>query len=137
MIRKIPRLVRLQAKFALTSSVATAVDYGLYLLFVERLAWKPVPANIASFSIAVLVNFTLQRYFVFRLQRRLPYAFLGAMLVSAGGLLLSTGLVWSLSRVPFLEPRQYLVKGLATGVVFFYNFFFKRFAFEKRFLSAD
>ncbi len=134
---KLKKLIAMKARFAATSLAATGLDYVLYLLLVERFGVRPVPANLATYSLAVLVNFALQRLFVFRLERPLPHAFAGAMLVSGGGLLLSSGLIWGFNRFPFLAARQYLVKLLVTGLMFFYNFYFKRLAFEKRFMPLD
>jgi putative flippase GtrA len=129
-------LLLLQVKFAASGLAATALDYVLYLVLVGRF-FPPVAANVTSYSIAVIVNFLLQKKFVFTLRRKAPQAFAGAMLVSVGGLLLSTGIVYALSQFAFFYQRQYLTKLAATGIVFFYNFFLKRFVFEGRFLGND
>ncbi|RMF24866.1 MAG: GtrA family protein [Bacteroidetes bacterium] len=125
-----------KARFAATSSVATAVDYGLYVLLVYTVL-PPVWSNVVSFSVAVGVNFWLQKRFVFTLRRRLSRAFLLAMAVSAGGLALSTGLIWGFGQHPFLAAHQYLNKLLVTGIVFFYNFYLKRYAFERRLFAPS
>lgn len=116
----------------MTSAVATAVDYGLYLLLVDRV-FEPVVANTISFSIAVVINFVLQKAVVFSVKRSAKRIFLLAILVSVGGLILSNGIILALSSQPFFAERQYLTKLITTGVVFFYNFYLKRYAFEKRF----
>lgn len=131
--QKIKTLFFLKLKFAMTSVVATAIDYGLYLLLVYTL-FEPVISNIISFSIAVIFNFILQKKFVFSLQRKLNTAFKIAMAVSAGGLMISTTLIYFLVKIEFFEVYQYITKLCATGVVFFYNFYLKRYAFEKRFI---
>ncbi|MBR9922941.1 MAG: GtrA family protein [Bacteroidetes bacterium] len=120
----------------MTSAVATAFDYCLYLILVDRF-FPPVTANIISFSSAVLLNFYLQKRFVFQLRRKQGAAFGLAILVSMGGLLLSTGIIAGLNTWDFFRDKQYLTKFVATGIVFFYNFYLKRFAFEKRFISND
>ncbi|GJM34708.1 MAG: hypothetical protein DHS20C18_37090 [Saprospiraceae bacterium] len=120
----------------MTSSVATAVDYVLYLVLVRN--WlAPVPANVISYSVGMVINFLLQKRFVFTLQRSVSKAFGLAILVSLGGMVLSTGIIYLLSRVDFFVDRQYLAKLSATGIVFFYNFYLKRFVFEKRFITSD
>lgn len=128
---KTKQLVRLQARFALSGALATAVDYVGYLLLVDRVL-PPVSANVVSYSCAVGINFLMQRYFVFRLQRSAPLAFGMALLVSLGGLLLSTGIIYGLNHLDFFRDHQFITKLIATGVVFFYNFFGKRYVFEKR-----
>ncbi|MCB0703891.1 MAG: GtrA family protein [Saprospiraceae bacterium] len=134
--QKLQELFKLKLRFAMTSAVATAVDYGLFMLLVDRF-FQPAIANVISFSSAVLLNFYLQKRFVFVLRRESRAAFWLAILVSLGGLLLSTGIITGLNTGTFFRERQYLTKFVATGIVFFYNFYLKRFAFEKRFLSND
>jgi putative flippase GtrA len=129
-------LLRLKLRFAMTSVVATAVDYTLYLILVDRV-FEPVVANVVSFSTAVLVNFTLQKRFVFALRRKTWVVFVLAILVSIGGLILSTGIIAGLNQSAFFRGRQYLTKLVATGIVFFYNFYLKRFAFEKTFIKPQ
>jgi putative flippase GtrA len=125
------RLFLLQVRFAASGIVATAVDYGLYLFLVNRIL-APVPANIVSYSIAVVVNFMLQRRFVFELKRPGYLVFLLSLAVSAGGLAISSAIIHLLSGIAFFNARQYITKLIATGIVFFYNFFSKLFVFEKK-----
>ncbi|MBK6949255.1 MAG: GtrA family protein [Haliscomenobacter sp.] len=134
--QKLLKLFFLQVRFAVSGLVATSVDYGLYLLLVHRVL-APVPANVVSYSIAVVVNYILQRRFVFQLQRPGYQAFLLSILVSMGGLGISSGIIFLLSNQPFFNERQYITKLLATGIVFFYNFFLKRFVFEKKMFNVD
>lgn len=135
-LEKVYKLFRLKAKFAMTSAIATGVDYGLYVALVDRV-FSPVLSNIISYSCGMIINFLLQKRFVFSLQRSLGAAFLGAVIVSLGGMLISTGIVFGLSKITFFSEHQYITKLIATGLVFFYNFYFKRFVFEKRFFSVD
>jgi len=133
---KIYKLFLLKAKFAMTSGVATLVDYGLYMLLI----WsdlRPVVANVISYSVGMIINFLLQKRFIFTLQRKVSTVFLIAISVSIGGLLLSTGLIYALNLYPFFAEYQAVTKLLVTGVVFFYNFYLKRYAFEKRFFEVD
>lgn len=135
-IGQLKKLFLLKARFALTSSVATAVDYGLYLALVYTVL-KPVPSNLISASCGMLINFMLQKKFVFHLQRKVHTAFLMSMAVSVGGIGLSTGIIYALNHLPFFQEHQYITKLLTTGTVFFYNFYLKRYVFEKRFFHMD
>ncbi len=130
------KLFLMKAKFAASGLVATSVDYFGYLLLVGRF-FTPVTSNLISYSVAVVVNFLMQKRFVFKQQRSNTQAFLGSILVSLGGLLLSTGLIYGLNEISFFAEQQYITKLLATGLVFFYNFYFKRFVFEGRFFTVD
>lgn len=119
-------------KFALSGALATAIDYFLYLLLVH-IHWSPLYANITSYTASVLVNFGMQKRFVFDLQRSVSKAFVLAMLVSLIGMGISTFIVVTLSTWTVFDGRQYLIKLTATGIVFIYNFYFKRYVFEKKF----
>lgn len=138
--------VREKIPFAVTGFIATGINYGLYLLLVDR--YLPyMPATILAYSSSVVLNFFMQRYFVFELRRSLRSAFLLSMLVSLGGLFLDAAIVWFLhtdwvtqwmeqfilaTRRSHALPKsnEWLIKGIATIVVFFYNFYLKRFVFE-------
>ena len=115
--------------FALTGAVATGINYGLYLLLVHRYL-LPLPATLLAYSSSVVLNFFLQRYFVFELRRSLRSAFLLSMVVSVGGLLLDAAIVYGLHLFPLLGEREWGIKLVATGVVFFYNYYGKRRVFE-------
>ena len=117
--------------FALTGLVATGINYGLYLILVDTYL-PPLPATLIAYSSSVVLNFFLQRYFVFELRRSLRSAFALSMLVSVGGLLLDAAIVYGLHYFPVLGDREWLIKGVATSVVFFYNYYGKRRVFEGR-----
>lgn len=165
-LQKSYRFVAEKLPFALTGFVATAINYGLYLLLVDR--YLPyLPATVVAYASSVVLNFFMQYYFVFELRRSLRSAFLLSMLVSLGGLLLDAALVswlhsdWMLQlsncwseniNTLFgyrpssqaqagtagtacrgkgdLEHKEWLIKGISTTVVFFYNFYLKRYVFE-------
>lgn len=128
---KLMELAWMLGRFALTGALATAINIGLYLVLVNRFL-PPVPANIIAYASSVVVNFILHKRYVFQLERPLREAFAWSMLVSLGGLLLDTSIVAGLNVLPFFAARQWFIKLCSTGVVFFYNFFSKRYVFEKR-----
>ena len=123
----------LKFKFALTSLVATMIDCFLYLLLVYTI-FSPIIANTIAYSIAVIVNFSLQKKFVFSMQREARKILLMAIGVSVIGLGLSNLIIWLLIKYPFFVKYQYATKLVATGLVFFWNFYMKRFVFEKKFI---
>ena len=122
----------LQAKFAASGLVATTTDFVLYLSLVHNLT-SPIPSNVISYSIAMVINFLLQKKFVFSLQGSVFRTFLMSIMISMGGLLISTAIVYGLTQFQFYWERQYLTKLIAIMVVFFYNFYLKRLVFEKCF----
>jgi putative flippase GtrA len=118
------RTFRQLAAFFAASVAATGVDYGLYLTLARWIA--PEPANMISYSSAMLVNFALQRWFVFRgTYQVLWLSFVVSMSLSGIGMLLSTAVIF-LVRLGF--PQAVLApKLIATGVVFFWNFLSKKY----------
>lgn len=129
-LQKAVRFVIEKVPFALTGLVATGINYGLYLFLVDR--YLPyLPATVIAYSSSVVLNFFLQRYFVFELNRSVRSAFALSMLVSLGGLLLDAALVWGFHRSSvFGVQPEWAIKGAATVIVFFYNFYLKRLVFE-------
>jgi putative flippase GtrA len=125
-------ILKKEIKFAFSGIAAIVVDYVIYLLLVNRVFSETI-SNIISYSCGVVFNFFLHKRFVFELRRPATHAFALSMLISIGGLGISTAMVFFLSKNAFFFKHQYLTKLCSTAVVFFYNFFMKRFAFEKRF----
>jgi len=129
MIKKLLGFVGEKIPFAITGLIATGINFGVYLLLVDRYL-PPGPATVIAYSSSVVLNFFMQRYFVFELNRSVRSAFALSMLVSAGGLLLDWLIVIGLHHFPFLGDREWVIKLTATGIVFFYNFYAKRRVFE-------
>lgn len=131
---KLAGLFLLKGKYATASFVATLWEYTLYSLFIYVLLIDKTKAHISSFAIAMVTNFFLQRFFVFQLNRPILKVFAIAMTVSMGGLFLSSFLFFSLMKIAFFVKNHYLAKVLASGTTFLYNFYLKRYAFEKKFV---
>ena len=121
----------MKVKFAMSSSVATLVDYVLYQVLV-RYFFSPVASNLISATVGMVINFFLQKKYIFELKRSVNIAFIISLLVSVGGIGISTIIIHFLNKSEMLAGNQYIIKAIATGTVFFYNFYMKRFAFEKR-----
>lgn len=120
-------------RFAASSSAATLADYVLYLLLVTTLS--PVISNIISASTGMVINFVLQKKYIFELKRKLHAAFGISLLTSIVGIALGTAFIWLLNHNEFLREHQFITKGIVTGFIFFYNFYMKRFAFERKWFS--
>jgi putative flippase GtrA len=125
-------------KFAATSSVATALDYGIYILLTAVFLSSETTAHAISYTIGMITNFLLQRRFIFLLERKLYQAFILSVVFSLIGWLLSqgifNGLIYSFA---FFKQQDILAKVIVTLTVFFYNFYTKRFAFEKKYPHAN
>ena len=130
---KIKNLLYLKLRYAMGGGLATSVDYIIYFSLVDRVL-SPVWSQVIAYSFSVVVNFFFQKQFVFKLNRPTKTAFGLSLLVSLGGLILSTSIIYTLNLTTFFRSNQIITKLLTSGVVFFYNFYFKRYVFEKRFI---
>jgi putative flippase GtrA len=127
---KIEQFVYPKIKFASTSLIATILDYIIYLTLVYS-GFNKVYSNVISASIGFLVNFFLQKKFIFTLRRKAHHTFLISMSFSAAGIGISTLFIFLFNKNVFLDHHQYITKLLVMGIMFFYNFYTKRIAFEK------
>ncbi len=131
MLTKLWEFVREKIPFAITGAIATGINGGVYLLLVDRVL-PPGPATLIAYWSSVVLNFFMQRYFVFQLNRSLRSAFVLSMFVSIGGMGLDWLIVTGLHRFPLVGEAEWLIKGVAIFIVFFYNFYLKRLVFEGR-----
>ena len=132
---KIIQLVKLKLKFGASSIVATLCDIAIFL-FLTKDGWiQPEIAQGIGASAGMLINFFLQKKYVFDIQRRTRTAFVMSISISLMGILFSMGIMHLLTTYTFLEDYLKLAKLVTIGIMFFYNFYLKRFAFEKKFLD--
>jgi putative flippase GtrA len=127
------KLFLMKTKFAASSGVATLVDMGLFAILAKI---TPIPVeiiNIITSLVGMVVNFILQKKYIFQLNRKVRTAFLLSLIVSLGGIFISTSIIYGLKTTPIFQDYPILAKLIATGIVFFYNFYLKRFSFEKKF----
>jgi len=120
-------------KFAITSSIATAMDYGIYLFLTLFLLVSESASHAISYSVGMIINFLLQKRFIFLLKRKLYQAFGLSVMFSLIGWMISQGLFNGLILYSgFFKQHDILAKIIVTFVIFFYNFYTKRFSFEKK-----
>ena len=124
-----------QAKFLTSSVIATGVDYALFFLL-DWLFFDPVTAHTISYPIAVVINFYLQKRFIFNLKRSVHSAFVISMIFSVIGWGVGVAMMFFLVKIPLFTEWPVLAKIIVTGMLFFFNFYTKRFAFEGRFFEA-
>ena len=130
------KLFLLKAKYATASATATAVDYLLYFILLQFGVLKTW-ANFFSYPVGVVLNFVLQKKYIFSMTRGLRNTFVLAMLISAGGWAMNATLFGLFMKVPLLNTYHWFAKILVNALIFFYNFYGKRFAFENRFFETD
>lgn len=117
-------------KFLSTSLIATGVDFTLYSILLFIL--PPVGAHFCSSTTGMVVNFILQKKFVFDLKRGLKTSFVLSLLFSVGGIFLGASIIYLLTLLTFFAQYPLVAKCVAIGVTFFYNYETKKIAFGER-----
>jgi putative flippase GtrA len=121
-------------KFALTSSVATLLDYGVYIALTLVFLVNESVSHAVSYTVAMVLNFLLQRRFIFDTNRKVMHVFGLSVMFSLIGWVLSQGLFNLLIHTSgFFRHYDILAKMLTTATIFLYNFYTKRFSFEKKY----
>ena len=124
------------AKFGASSVVATGADILLFTFVFTQ--FLPVfESEILSGFIGMLINFVLQKRFVFHLQRNQYLAFFMSVGFSLFGLFLGGFLIQSLVKIELLATYLILPKLILTGFKFFFNYYTKRWVFEKNGLKKS
>lgn len=118
-------------KFGMTSTIATAVDHIIYLVLIKYIIESK--AHFISYAIGMITNFLLQKRFVFMLKRKVYAAFVLSVTFSIVGLFAGTFLIHTFAKIDFFGDHKYYNKLLVTLIIFIYNFYTKRFAFEKEY----
>lgn len=108
-------------KFAITGGVGFIIDFFLTWVFKEQVGVNSYLANGIGFSIAVLNNFCLNKYWTFSNEEgKVGVQFGYFLFFSLVGLGLNT--VFLFLFVNYLKLDFYISKGLAIAFVFLWNF---------------
>ena len=109
-------------KFGLVGLSGVVVDFFVTWLCKEKLGINKYVANAIGFSLAVINNFLLNRYWTFE-DTMQPAAeqFLKFALIALVGLAINSFLLFVILK--FIKINFYVTKLLVIGLVFFWNFF--------------
>ncbi len=118
-------------KFGLTSGLATAVDFLLFR-FVFYAIMPLFYAEILASFIGMIINFFLQKKFVFELKRKATTAFILSILTSVAVMTLGAFTIVQLNKIEYLAAHISIAKILVIGMKFGLNFLIKTWVFEKR-----
>jgi len=114
------------ARYFVVGGVAAVVDIGLFMLFAKAMGLPYLRVSAATFVLATLVNYwlSIRMLFVSGARFRRRWEVLLVFVVSAIGLALNQAIL-ALS-VERLGTGLFAAKILATGCVFFWNYFARR-----------
>lgn len=79
-------------RFCIVGGVATIIQYGLYVVFVDAVGVKAVPSTLISYAISFIFNYILSTYFTFQ-KKPNTQNMLGFILSHACNMGLQTGMV--------------------------------------------
>ncbi|MBD5207929.1 MAG: GtrA family protein [Bacteroidales bacterium] len=135
--RKINTLVKSESKkaelirFGLVGAVATGIQYGVYVVFVNAVKVPAVVSTLISYAISFIFNFFLSSYFTFHSDpnAKKGLAFTLSHLVNMG---MQTGFVAIFKGI--VGPTLALLPAMAICVPI--NFFLVRFAFTAKIFQS-
>ena len=108
-------------KFALVGITGMGLDFGTTWLLKEKAKINKFIANASGFSIAVVNNFILNKYWTFDNQNPIATEqFIKFLVISIVGLGINSLLLFILLKK--IKGNSYLVKLAVIGLVFFWNF---------------
>jgi len=110
-------------KYFFVGGAAAVVDIGLFSLFASYLGWPWIPVSIATFILATFVNYLLSIQFVFKsgIRHQKHVELIGVFVVS--GLALFVNQLVLYAAIEILGMQLIISKIIATGTVFFWNYF--------------
>ncbi|MBD5204720.1 MAG: GtrA family protein [Bacteroidales bacterium] len=114
-------------RFGLVGGLATIVQYGLYVVFVNAVGVRAVPSTLISYSISFVLNYILSSYFTFH-KRPTAQNGLGFTLSHLVNMGLQTGFVAIFKGL--VGPTLALLPALAICIPT--NYFLVRFAFTSK-----
>ena len=110
-------------KYFFVGGAAAFIDIGLFSIFASYLGWPWIPVSIATFIIATLTNYLLSIQFVFEsgARHKKHVEVFGVFIVSSLAILVNQLVLYV--AIEILGWHLIFSKIVATGVVFFWNYF--------------
>lgn len=117
-------------RYGFVVSVATPIDFGVYILLVE-LGLHVVLAATIAFTVSIIVNFQLSMLWVFSRHNSQQKHIDAAVFMAIGiiGLILTDIIIWVMASR--LSVNYVIAKAIALVSVFFWNFTARRKFFAK------
>ena len=125
------KLIEQIMKFGVVGVICFGIDYGLMIFLTELCGISYLVSSGISFSVSVMVNYTLSLKFVFETDKdkNKIVEFLIFIILSVVGLCINQVLMWVC--VDKLHVYYMISKIGVTGVVMVYNFVTRKLILEK------
>ena len=109
-------------KFGVVGISGVGIDFFVTWLCKEKIGINKYVSSALGFSLAVISNFLLNRYWTFEATSQdLTEQFLRFAIIAALGLAINTFLL--IIFVRYIKINFYITKLLVIGLVFFWNFY--------------
>jgi len=110
-------------KYFFVGGFAAIIDIGLFSLFASYLGLPWIPVSIFTFILATLVNYFLSIQIVFKsgVRHQKHVELIGVFIVSTLALLVNQAVLYV--GIEILGLQLIISKIIATGTVFFWNYF--------------
>ena len=120
-------------KFGASSMISTGVDYSVFFLLLSTSYVIPIAfVQIIAQCFGMLTNFLLQRNFIFSKERTVTSSFIWSISFSFISISLSSILIHYIYIITFFNENPLIMKIGVSIIFFFFNFYTKQFAFEKK-----
>ena len=113
-------------RFCLVGGLATLLQYGIYVVFVDAVGVKAVPSTLISYGISFVANYILTTFFTFQ-KKPTSHNIVGFIACHAVNMGLQTGLVYIFTRI--VGETLALLPALAICVPL--NYLMVRFVYTK------
>lgn len=131
-LTKFEKILRQMAKFLITGTIATLIDWIVFYLLVYQVNMDPLIAQLFSFTLSTLFNYYTNTLWVFnttkkKTRKRLMTEFFIISLMSLG---ISEGLLALFINV--LIMNDMLAKVISTAFIMVFNFITRKMFLEER-----
>lgn len=110
-------------KYFFVGGISAIIDVGLFSFFTGYFNWPWLPVSVITFILATLVNYYLSIFFVFQsgIRYRKKQEIFRVFVISSLALVINQIILFISIEIFELNPIK--SKILATGSVFFWNYF--------------
>lgn len=108
-------------RFGITGIIGMIIDFGVTYLLRDKLKWNKYLANTCGFTLAVINNYILNRFWTFQSTQDWLPEFEKFALFSVIGLVLNNSFIYLFHEK--FKIHFYVSKAIAVFLVFFWNFF--------------
>lgn len=117
--------------YVIVGGIATVVEWVFFAAFKDICAWHYIVATVVAYIISTFANWAAGRLIMFKnTGQSLIKELVGIYTTSVMGLGMNVLIMWV--AVDAIGIKKMIAKVIATGIVFFWNFFIRKFVIYKK-----